>query len=161
MGRSHILELFTETIFNCWAEHTLQSVRWARAKTATQERWLECTAGAIKRAQAGRFSAGGELRRDAPDPAQALALELSAMVDTARSRATTRAGVRRARKASGETLYVFWVPAVKHALAMIQAWTSNQVPEQLQAARDALASPQLLLLPPAADRPLGLDEAPY
>ena len=161
MARSHTLELFTETLFNCWAEHTLQSVRWARAKTATQERWLEYTEAAVKRAQAGQLSAGGERRADAPDPAQALALELSAMVDTARSRATTRAGVRRARKASGETLYVFWLPAVRHALAMVQAWTSTQVPEQLQSARDALASPQPLLPPPAADRPLALDEAPY
>ncbi|WP_174301392.1 hypothetical protein [Caulobacter sp. S45] len=161
MGRSHILDLFTQTLFDAWAEHTLQSVRWARAKTVTQERWLECVASAVKRAQAGRFGAGGELRAGAPDPAQALALEVSSMVDAARSRATTRAGVRRARKASGEALYTFWVPAVKYALAIVQDWTSTQLPGQLQAARDALASPQLLLPPPAADRPLSLDEAPY
>ena len=160
MSRSHTLELFTRTLFDCRAEYTQQSVRWARARTPTQERWLEYTEAAVKRAQSAQYGAGGERLPGAPDPVQALALELSSLVDTARSRATTRSGVRRARKASGEALYTFWVPAVQHALAVVQAWTRNEFTDQLQAARDALDVP-LLLPPPAADEPLSLDEAPY
>ena len=160
MGRSHILDLFVGTVFDAWAQHNGQSVRWARARTDTRERWLDYAGVAATFANSTQVSSlTREPIANPPDRNRMFALQLSSLVRDGRSRATTTAGLRRSRKATSGDLDTFWLPATNRGFAAVDAWISAQLPEQLEAATDALSQSSLRLAAP--DRPLELSEAPY
>ena len=122
------LDLFAGVAFDFVAEQDGRAERWARVRRPTRALWRESVGRAATAAAASQFSTlAREPLPNPPDPFGVMALHLSIELDAGRSRATTRAGKRRARSNDGGRLRILWPAAIHRGLAALQSTTGEPV----------------------------------